>query len=172
MNITRHEAEAMLIGTLLRYSNNELLAEALDCGLQSAHFMDERLRDVWIQITLLESQKRPWDLATISAGCPVLGPVFLIELVESAPVAQNVGYFAKEVVAASWRRGIRLEIGSLFKVLENHAPFTPMDELRAQTSSQTLLCDRWAPGHGQDDASGQLRNYGRHGGAPGRLLHH
>lgn len=116
--LTDNPAEKALLGAALRGD----ASAAIEAGaaLTPEHFAHDAHREIWRAILALDKAGITPEPVTVAAALrkvaedsDYLGPVYLIELLEHAPVAQNLDYFASAIAASAWRRKAVDAIGSL-----------------------------------------------------------
>ncbi len=93
------EAEKAVLGAVLK---EPVLLNGVSDGLLPEHFFLDIHRRIYQVMVELDAQGEPTDIVTVAEKLKTndsqeIGPGYLIELTESAPVAQNLGYYASIV---------------------------------------------------------------------------
>lgn len=134
------DAEDTVIGMLLSDRNN--LERVIDSGLSPAMFDNERNATLFAAMVIAEKECRRVTVATLSLAFPHL-TADLRRLEESAPVAQNIGYYAAEVMAASNHRKLTRDLSALATRMTTRKPFEDVDHYAAQIA--TMLAEDVTP---------------------------
>jgi replicative DNA helicase len=94
------DAEKAVLGAVLK---EPVLLNGVSDGLLPEHFFQDVHRTIFSVILDLDAKGQPTDIVTVAErlkgiqGAEDIGPGYLIELMESAPVAQNLAFYAKIV---------------------------------------------------------------------------
>ncbi len=104
------DAEKALLGAILR--DPEVLNLVID-KVSTEHFYQDAHRQIFMAMADQYNNNDPTDLMTVAeklrrlgTDSEYLGPAYLVELTESAPVTQNVEYYAKIVRETFYMRQI------------------------------------------------------------------
>lgn len=125
------EAERALIGMIMRDAS--ALEAANIHGITADSFTSEPTREAFKAIRAAEADMRPFDLLSLSAVLPNYLRD-LIEMQESAPVAQNADYYAEEVAAAEWCRKAVARLMNAYDSASKRRPFESIEPLKHQLS--------------------------------------
>jgi replicative DNA helicase len=94
------EAEKAVLGAILRDSDLQLLNLVVDKLRPDHYFLDSHQR-IYAAMLELYGGNQPTDLLTVAdklrrqaKGADDIGPAYLVELMEAAPVASNIEYYA------------------------------------------------------------------------------
>jgi replicative DNA helicase len=95
------DAEKAVLGAVLK---EPVLLNGVSDGLLPNHFFHDAHRNIYSVMLDLDARGEPTDIVTVaerlksgSSSGPEVGPGYLIELMESAPIAQNLNYYASIV---------------------------------------------------------------------------
>jgi replicative DNA helicase len=97
------ESEKAVLGSILKDSNH--LSAVVAEGLLSEHFFLDAHRQIFQAMMELDASNEPPDFVAVvemlkrgsNSQGQEIGLGYLVELMENAPVAQNVGYYANQV---------------------------------------------------------------------------
>ncbi len=95
------EAEKAVLGSIFQNQDNLNVIQDKS-GLEPGHFFFESHRLIFLSILDLDKKSEPCDLITTiehlkSSGIDSIGPAYLIELIQSCPVSENIEYYARIV---------------------------------------------------------------------------
>lgn len=121
------EAERALIGMAIR--DRDVLELVHAQGITVGHLSDPDCISVLSAITEAESAGKPTDMVTLTVMRPTLGQT-LATLRRNAPLTQDPGYFATEVLAAAWRRRIIEGLSETFSRIKALKPHDSLDPAR------------------------------------------
>lgn len=127
------EAERYTVGIALL--NPETIADIAGLGLEVSHFQEPRCGAIWEKLKAAWREDRPAGLAAISASLPPELKILCVDLATTAPIAQDVTYWAKEVMAAAWARHTAVEVANAARALIARQPFEPIEMLRGRIAN-------------------------------------
>jgi replicative DNA helicase len=126
-------AERAVIGILIREPT--AFSEVMGTGLSPEAFTDSICATIFGQMALFDARNEPWGLETIAALVDPSDLIKVVELQEQAPLTQNAGYFAREVVGAAWRRTAAGKLNELLRAVVRHPAYEADDQLKASVHS-------------------------------------
>ncbi len=120
-------ATKSMLGLCLREPSS--LVICLNAGVAPGHFEERDEQRIFAAMMLAESEKRAFDMVALSPLLPDL-TMLLVGLDEGAPVAQNVSFYAQEVLAQYWVRDTLRKIADLARTLGVREAFDPLGPLK------------------------------------------
>lgn len=123
------------------------LTEVLSAGLDASMFFDDTSRQIFANIMSADRDGRALTIGDHFAMAPNLSSE-LSTIASQAPVAQNVSYYAKEVVASAWQRQAREVLLQVSHAVMARKPYESTDAIRARALSAV---DQITRGERRDD---------------------
>jgi replicative DNA helicase len=124
------QIEMAVLGLIFHDKSN--LDRARDVGLKALSFNEIDLKAVFEQIERRELSGDNWSAETLSSSMGGTFPLVLADALASAPVGQNVEYFARELVTLSWKESATRSLMTVLGLLRTSRPFEPVDHIREQ----------------------------------------
>jgi replicative DNA helicase len=133
-------SEQHVIGILIQQPGS--LDEAIAAGLTSDSFRDDDLGAIFANLTRWNIEGRSWSLADLAAICDHPGALVKgTQAAIDAPIAENVSYYAAEIVADAWARHAAKTLNTLQRALANRDPQAGIGPLQAMIDTElTQLC--------------------------------
>ena len=146
------EIERAVLGAVLR-GDGEALEAARSCGLTAEMFSHDAHRSIWSAADSVVKATGSIDIVGVSSylraqgeESDYLGPVYLIELTEHAPMSINIEPYVRELVTLAVRRKAIDELGTLQRRLASQEAFAKDDSmLIAESYTRLLASDPAAP---------------------------
>jgi len=137
VTVRRREFEQAVLGAALR-GFGDVMSLAADHGLAADCFFVDEHRDIWQALVDEDRAGRSPDVVAVAERLRRLGKesdylsaVYLIELTEKAPVAQNMTHYVRELVNLAWGHRAAEKLDSLARSFRTAAPFDGWERARA-----------------------------------------